>query len=257
MLVDEVMSIAREAGVMMTSAGDVLVSDKGSKDNHVTDVDVAVQEFLRRRLTELVTGSSFVGEEGDCADRSGDRYWIVDPIDGTTNFIRNLQMSVTAIALVEGDEVVLGVVYNPFTDEMYHAEKGKGAYRNGVAIHSSRRDIAHSLFATSWNAYDKRESRRSFNVTNRMFFICEDIRRTGSAAYEICKVAEGSIDLYFEPALQPWDHAAASVILTEAGGCITGIDGRPSVRRMDRVAAANCADSLTFLSMIINEEYSE
>jgi myo-inositol-1(or 4)-monophosphatase len=148
MLAEEVMSIAREAGRMMVSADRIEVKDKGSKENHVTNMDVAVQEFLRKRLTELLPGSSFVGEENDYADRTGEYYWVVDPIDGTTNYIRNLQISVTSIGLVHDGEPVLGVVYCPFTDEMYHAEKGKGAYRNGVPIHVSDRDVSHSVFAT-------------------------------------------------------------------------------------------------------------
>ena len=257
MLIDDVIGIAREAGKMMTQAENIEIKDKGSKDNHVTNMDVEVQKFLRERLLQLVPGSSFVGEEGDYADRSGDLYWIVDPIDGTTNYIRNLQISVTSIALANGDEPVLGVVYNPYTDEMFHAEKGNGAFRNGRRIHVSDRDVEHSIFATSWGAYDKTVSRHSFNISNRMFYICEDIRRMGAAAYELCKMAEGSIDLYFEPMLWPWDHAAASVVLTEAGGTIKGLAGSASLRKMDRVAAANSTDSLAFLSMVIDQEYSD
>lgn len=253
----DVMDIAREAGRMMTQADRIEVSDKGSKENHVTNMDVAVQEYLRKALTELLPGSSFVGEENDYADRSGEYYWVVDPIDGTTNYIRNLQISVTSIALIRGDEPVMGVVYNPFTDEMYHAEKGKGAFRNGKPIHVSDRDVGHSMFATSWCAYDKTESAHSFRISNRMFYICEDIRRMGAAAYELCKLAEGCIDLYFEPILWPWDHAAASVIVREAGGHITGMNGCASLEKKDRVAAANTADGLGFLSMVIKEEYED
>ena len=255
--IDDVMAIAREAGRMMKEADRLEVTDKGSKENHVTNMDVAVQEFLRKRLTELLPGSSFVGEEQDYADRSGEYYWVVDPIDGTTNYIRNLQIAVTSIALVRGNEPVMGVVYNPFTDEMYHAERGKGAFRNGKPIHVSDRDVSHSIFATSWCAYDKTRSRRSFNISNRMFFICEDIRRMGAAAYEMCKLAEGRIDLYFEPILWPWDHAAASVIIEEAGGHITGERGCARLDDTDRVAAANTKDNLTYLTMVIDDEYSK
>ena len=255
--IDSVMALARQAGRMMTEADRIEVKDKGSKENHVTNMDVAVQRFLREELVKLVPGSSFVGEEEDYADRSGEYFWVVDPIDGTTNYIRNLQISVTSIALVHGDEPVLGVVYNPFTDEMYHAEKGKGAYRNGRPIHVSDRDIAHSVFATSWCAYDKTQSAHSFNISNRMFYICEDIRRMGAAAYELCKLAEGCIDIYFEPILWPWDHAAASVIIKEAGGFIKGMRGPAKLNDTDRVMAANSQDSLTFLSMVIEQEYAD
>ncbi|MBO7205226.1 MAG: inositol monophosphatase, partial [Candidatus Methanomethylophilaceae archaeon] len=125
MLIDDVISIAREAGRMMVESKDILVQDKSSKDNHVTNMDVAVQEFLKERLLALLPGSAFIGEESDYEDVDSEYCWIVDPIDGTTNFIRHIPASVTSIGLTYNDEPVLGVVFNPYTDEMYHATKGE------------------------------------------------------------------------------------------------------------------------------------
>lgn len=128
---DGTIDIARRAGEIMLDSSDPEVMDKGTKDNHVTEIDLKVQQFLKKELLALLPGSTFVGEEEDDDDRSSDDYWIVDPIDGTTNFIRNLQMSVVSIALIHSGEPVMGVVYNPYTDEMFYALKGNGSFRNG------------------------------------------------------------------------------------------------------------------------------
>ena len=249
----QVCEIARRAGAMMRD-GFSKVSDKGSKDNHVTDADVAVQEFLRSSLSEILPEAKFVGEEGDFSEAKDGLRWIVDPIDGTTNFIRHLPLSVTSIALAES-ELLLGVVYNPFTDEMYCAEKGRGATLNGVPIHVSSRSLASSIYCTSWGAYDKRGSAPAFSISQRMYAECEDIRRLGSAAYELCKLAEGRVDIFFEPILYPWDHAAASVIVTEAGGTVTGADGPASLDGVGKVMAANTPDNLAHIRRLVVEEY--
>ncbi len=189
MLIDDVISIAREAGRMMAESKDILVQDKSSKHNHVTNMDVAVQEFLKGRLLALLPGSAFIGEESDYEDVDSEYCWIVDPIDGTTNFIRHIPASVTSIGLTYNDEPVLGVVFNPYTDEMYHATKGEGAYLNGRRIHVSDRRFENSIVCLSWGAYDKSGSRKAFAVSEELYAKCEDIRRTGAAAYELCKIA--------------------------------------------------------------------
>ena len=255
MLIDDVISVAREAGRMMSESKDVLVEDKGTKDNHVTNMDLAVQEFLRERLLALLPGSAFIGEESDYDDVSAEYCWIVDPIDGTTNFIRHIPMSVTSIGLTKNDVPVMGVVYNPYTDEMYHAEQGKGAYLNGRRIEVSDRGFENSIVCMSWGAYDKRESHKAFAVSEELYGICEDIRRTGAAAYELCKIAEGCVEMLFEPILYPWDHAAATAIIMEAGGCVAGISGKADLRHRDLVFAANSEENLDRLRSIVTEHY--
>lgn len=255
MLIDDVISVAREAGRMMADSKDILVEDKGSKDNHVTNMDVAVQEFLKGRLLELLPGSAFIGEESDYDDVAAEYCWIVDPIDGTTNFIRHIPASVTSIGLTHNDVPILGVVYNPYTDEMYHAEKGRGAYLNGRGIHVSDRQFENSLICLSWGAYDKSGSRKAFAVSEELYSRCEDIRRTGAAAYELCKIAEGSVEMLFEPILYPWDHAAATAIIMEAGGCVEGISGKADLRHRDLVFAANSRENLDILRDVVTKHY--
>ncbi len=255
MLIDDVISVARDAGRMMAGSTDILVEDKGSKDNHVTNMDVAVQEFLRERLLALLPGSAFIGEESDYDDVDSEYCWIVDPIDGTTNFIRHIPASVTSIGLTRNDVPVLGVVYNPYTDELYYAEQGGGAYLNGRRIHVSDRRFENSIVCLSWGAYDKSGSRKAFAVSEELFGICEDIRRTGAAAYELCKIAEGSVEMLFEPILYPWDHAAATAIILEAGGVVAGISGKADLRHRDLVFAANSEDNLDILRDIVTKHY--
>ena len=255
MLIDDVISIAREAGRMMSESKDISVEDKDSKDNHVTNMDVAVQEFLKERLTELLPDSAFIGEENDYEDTSSEYCWIVDPIDGTTNFIRHIPLSVTSIGLTHKDIPVMGVVYNPYTDEMYYAEKGKGAYLNGKRIHVSDRSMENSIICLSWGAYDKRESHKAFAVSEELYNECEDIRRTGAAAYELCKIAEGCVEMLFEPILYPWDHAAATAILSEAGGVLSGVSGKANLRKRDSVIAANSEINLNRLCNVVKRHY--
>jgi myo-inositol-1(or 4)-monophosphatase len=255
MLINDVISIAREAGRMMSESQDILVEDKGTKDNHVTNMDIAIQEFLKQKLTAALPESSFIGEESDYDDFIDGYCWIVDPIDGTTNFIRHIPVSVTSIGLVKDGVPVMGVVYNPYTDEMYHAEEGRGAYLNDVRIHVSERMFENSIVCLSWGAYDKQESHRAFALSEELYSLCEDIRRTGAAAYELCKIAEGCVEILFEPILYPWDHAAASVIITEAGGHITGISGKANLRHKDLVFAANSEENLDRMRCIIVKHY--
>ena len=254
-MIDDVISIAREAGRMMAESKDILVQDKSSKHNHVTNMDVAVQEFLKGRLLALLPGSAFIGEESDYEDVDSEYCWIVDPIDGTTNFIRHIPASVTSIGLTYNDEPVLGVVFNPYTDEMYHATKGEGAYLNGRRIHVSDRRFENSIVCLSWGAYDKSGSRKAFAVSEELYAKCEDIRRTGAAAYELCKIAEGSVEMLFEPILYPWDHAAATTIINEAGGCVEGISGKADLRHRDIVFAANSRENLDILRGTVKRHY--
>ena len=253
-LIDDVRSAALEAGELMRR-GFTGVRDKGTKDNHVTDADVAVQELLRGRLAGILPEAAFVGEEGDFSEAKEGLRWIVDPIDGTTNFIRGLPLSVTSIALAEGDAILLGVVYNPFTGEMYSAEKGKGAFLGDHPIRVSDRPLESSIYCTSWGAYDKRGSAPAFRVAERMYAECEDIRRLGSAAYEMCKLAEGRVDVFFEPIIYPWDHAAASVIVAEAGGLVSSLDGPASLDRMGKVFAANSSANMEHIRRLVREEF--
>lgn len=202
------------------------VTVKGVAD-YVTNVDFAVQEFLKRELEQAFPAISMVAEEKENRNLSQDgTYWILDPIDGTTNLIHHFGMSAVALGLYEQGEITFGVVYNPFHEEMFYASKGQGAYLNGERIRVSKTvDMKDAVIAFGSSPYEKDRAKEIFPLFYRIFMNCSDFRRTGSAALDLCYIACGRQQGYLEQNLKPWDYAAGSLILQEAGGVVKGWDG--------------------------------
>ena len=252
-------AVVRRSGQLILSTEGFTVEDKGTRENLVTSMDVENERFLRSELTSLIPDSVFIGEEGERGSIPEKGYaWIVDPIDGTTNFSRSIPEIGISVALIRDGEPYIGVVYNPFTDILYSAEKGKGATKNGKPIHVSDRDMKDCLMCTAWCAYDKTLAPPSFRVSERMHPICNDIRRIGTAAIELCMVAEGAADLYFEIRLMPWDHAAGLICIEEAGGVYCGLHGNDvSYTMAGPVIATNRPDNLDIMKRVIEEEFPE
>ncbi len=202
------------------------IYEKGASD-FVTRADTSIQSFLCERLAKLCPDCHFMGEEGDDHDVDPSvPTFVLDPIDGTTNFIHDLKLSAVSLALTFGGETLKAVVYNPFTDEMFYAEKGGGAYLNGRPIHvSSTSELSHALVAIGTSPYEKDISEKYFETYRQLFLRGVDIRRLGSAALDACYVAAGRFDCYFESSLSPWDFAATLLIVAEAGGTLTDCDG--------------------------------
>lgn len=193
------------------------IEQKDTVSNIVTSADKAIEERLRKSLFEILPNAEFIGEESGTYD--GENYQIVvDPIDGTSNFARGLNASAISVGITKNKEGYIGVVYNPFTDELYWAQKGKGAFLNGNPIHVSQRDFAHSLYYTALSLYRKEYAESCINILREVYSNCDDFRREGSAALELCRLASGKGELYFEMRVFPWDCCAAEVILKEAGG---------------------------------------
>ena len=228
-LLERLKDIVRSAGTTVRSAQDAAmgIREKSSHVDLVTLYDPMVQEFLRSRLLTLLPEAGFLGEEDATHDIAGRRQlFIVDPIDGTTNLIHGYQMSAVSLAFYDGQAVVFGAVYNPFTEELFTAQRGRGAYCNGVPIQCTQtREIASCLVAIGTAPYYKEEAARNFERFQTVFLACQDIRRSGSAALDLCYVACGRIDAYFERHLKPWDYAAGQLLIQEAGGCVTGWQG--------------------------------
>ncbi len=229
---EELYTLLHRAGAMMLEAEDIrkTVSEKEGPANFVTTYDVAIQEMLRKELLLLLPGSHFVGEENEARDDVHHGYtWVVDPIDGTTNFIQGCRASAVSIALLKEGSPVVGAVYQPYTDELFYAEKGKGAFLNGIPIHVSSDGLSRSLICLGTAPYYDELRVRTFVLAIKLAEDGLDLRRSGSAVIDLCQVARGSAGLMFELQLSPWDHAAAGFILTEAGGKITQLDGSPVV----------------------------
>lgn len=230
-MVRQVIDIVREASRIMLGADGVetRTQAKGGKGNWVTEYDSRVQAFLKDRLLALLPGACFYGEEDeeDKADIHKGYAFIVDPIDGTANFTRGYRMSSISVALALDAVPVLGVVYNPYMDELFWAESGKGAYLNDRPIHVSDRTLEQSLVLFGTSPYDETLARRSFEIAYRYFSRAEDLRRSGSAAIDLCSLACGRADFYFELKLCPWDYAAGALIVKEAGGIVSDLSGKP------------------------------
>ena len=252
-LLQKVIGAAVEAGNIILSDAGFSVENKGTKENYVTSTDRKVEAFLKERLTSVLPGSAFLGEEGDESVGDAQLFWIVDPIDGTANYARGVPASVVSVALARDGEIVLGVVRNPYTDETFHALKGEGSFLNGRRLNVSSRARANCMVCTAWSCYNKSLSHYCFDVTQRLYAECEDVRRIGTAAYELCLLAKGAVDLYFEIRLAPWDYAAGSLIVSEAGGFCTSLDGPVELKRSCTVVGANSKENLGYVTGVVKD----
>ena len=222
--IEQLICIVRDASKYMITDG-FEIEQKGGCENIVTSSDLAVQNFLCEKLLEIMPESGFLCEEKDINDSRHEYTWIIDPIDGTANYSRGIDQCAICVGLKHDDEMEMGVVYIPRTNEMFHAEKGKGAYLNGKPIHVSNRPFGNAVLCTALPVYHKEYAEVCSKIIVEAFGKCNDIRRFGACAPELCYMAMGRCELYFEYLLSPWDYAAASLIVTEAGGVITSSDG--------------------------------
>lgn len=217
--------IVMEAGELMLSMSDAVVHQKAGHANFVTDADTAVQSFLTHKLHAMLPQAVFFAEEQE-NNQIGEEYtFIIDPIDGTTNFFRHHQCSAISVALMLHKEPLYGVIYNPYNKELYYAQKGKGAFLNGTPIHVSETDFPRGLVNMGTSPYYPELSDKTFRAARRLQRSCADLRRSGSAALDLCSVAAGRTDMFYEYLLSPWDYAAGSLIITEAGGKCGAFDG--------------------------------
>ena len=228
-MLNQIIEIVKKAGEIYRSAGDDLgICEKSSSVDLVTKYDKKIQDFLYTELKKVVPDAQLFGEEGDGNKELTDGYcFIIDPIDGTTNFIKGFQHSAISVGLAKDKELIIGVVADPDKNNLYYAEKGKGAYLNGKRINVSDCGLAESLVMFGTCPYEHELAHKTFELTEKVFNKALEVRRSGSAALDICFVASGKADLYYEMIIRPWDWAGASVILSEAGGVLSKIDSSP------------------------------
>lgn len=222
-MLNKIIDAVLKAGeIYKNASGDLGIEDKGSAVNLVTRYDKMIQDFLFAKLEKIVPGCKFLGEEGDDNKELTDGYcFIIDPIDGTTNFIKGFQHSAISVGLAKDREMIMGVVLDPDLNNVFYAEKGKGAFLNGKPIHTSDCSLDKSLVLFGTCPYEHELAHKTFELTEKIFYKAVEVRRAGSAALDICYVASGKADLYYEMILRPWDWAGASLILSEAGGKAT------------------------------------
>ena len=229
-MLEQIMDVVRRAGEMVLSAHDIAAGthEKTSAADLVTEYDLAVEAFLKEQLPPLCPGSIFYGEEeAENADPSRGWAFIVDPIDGTTNFVRGLRQSAISVALARDGQVEYAVVFDPYKNEMFSACRGGGAFLNGAPIRVSEKPLAEGIFGMGTAIYRREYLEPTMRVTEQLFRRACDFRRLGAAALDLCDVACGRVELFFEYSLCPWDFAAGSLIITEAGGHISTLQGGP------------------------------
>ena len=235
--------IARSAGKFMAEERKgfhvSMIESKGLHDL-VSYVDKESEKMIIDQLSKILPESGFIAEEGT-SSRHGERYnWVIDPLDGTTNYIQGVPIYAVSIGLLDGDELVVGVVYEVGLDECFYAWKEGGAYLNGEPITVSERDDIHdALLATgfpysNFDQLDEYLALLKWTMTN-----ARGVRRLGSAATDLAYVACGRFDAFWEYDLKPWDVAAGALIVREAGGVVTDFNGGNNYIFSGEIIASN------------------
>ena len=226
-MIDKIINIAKDCGLLLKEARALQVEQKNNDANNlVTEYDVKIQEILRQRLLQILPQASFLGEEGEQNFAPEGYCFVCDPIDGTTNFIKDLKHSAVSIALLKDGKPVLGVICNPYLDEVFWAEKGKGAFCNGEHLKTSSEPPHNSLIVFGTSPYNRELSSQTWRLAERSLEMALDVRRMGAAVLDLADVARGRFGLYWELILSPWDFAAGALMVEEAGGEILTIEGK-------------------------------
>ena len=228
-LIYKIENIVRKCGdeLLLANEKNMNIQTKGGIGNIVTEYDKNTQEVLRKELLNLMPQATFIGEEEDIHDSILDKGYtfIVDPIDGTTNFARGLSLSAISVGLLKDGKPYMGICYNPYQKEMFMAQKGKGAFLNNQPIKVSDREIQNGLVILGSGFYYDELRNKTLNTICDFIKVANDFRRLGSAVIDLCSIASGRAEVFFELRLQPWDFAAGLLIVEEAGGKVTTIEG--------------------------------
>jgi len=245
-MIESIKLIVKAAGEIMLNAHNIQsgIESKEGRANFVTKYDVEVQNFLFAELLKLYPYATFIGEEEDQkGNEPGEYCFIIDPIDGTSNFIFDYKHSAISVGLLHDGQIIAGVVYNPYLKELFSAEKGTGSFLNGQPLKLKNLQLNEGIVGFGTCPYDRDKADVTFLIARKLYDKALDLRRSGSAALDICYVAANRFVLYFELSLSPWDYAAANLILTEAGGCISTMDRKelPLTKGCSVIAATPAA----------------
>lgn len=244
--------LAREAGAVLTSYfGKVAVEYKGEVDL-VTEADRSSERLVVGRIRKEFPRHDLIGEEGSRVETGSDFRWYIDPLDGTTNFAHGYPVFCVSIALEHKGERVAGVIYDPCRDELFAAEKGSGSRLNGKPIQVSKiKRLAESLVSTGFPSH-KRHKNPNIHFYHQITLRSHGVRRAGSAALDLCCVACGRYDGFWEFNLNSWDTAAGVLLVAEAGGRITDFTGGPFDISSKEVLASNSLIHDEFLAEFKN-----
>ena len=235
---------ARAAGSVilryMNRLGDVAVVEKQRMD-FASEVDKQAESEIVRELRRAHPDHAILGEEGGAVGKKGARFtWVIDPLDGTHNYLRGIPHFAVSIAQLDRGEPQHGVIYDPLRDELYTASRGDGAFLNDRRIRIGKREgLDGALLATGFPYRERAHLDAQLGMTRELLKKAEDIRRTGSAALDLAWTANGRLDGYFETGLKPWDMAAGCLIVREAGGRYCDFAGRDGIPASGNLLAGN------------------
>lgn len=235
---------AREAGGLLRSmlGTDLDVRSKGGRTDLVTDADTKSESLIRSIVGGEFPDDAFIGEETGSHGVSRSTRWIVDPLDGTTNYAHGYRCFCVSIAFERDGVVELGCVYDPMADELFEAERDAGATLNGAPIHVSRcADLHAAMLVTGFPAHRVDAPLSNLYPFADFLTITRAVRRDGSAALDLCYIACGRFDGFWEPGLHAWDIAAGALVVAEAGGRVSGYRGEPLALDGGRLLASNGA----------------
>ena len=235
------LEIAREAGIFIKNRlTSIHTIDYKGEIDLVTEVDKISEDMITSKINTLFPDHDILSEEFTHIETGSDFRWIIDPLDGTTNYAHGFPFFCVSIALERLHTMVLGIVYDPMLDEIFVAEKGNGAFLNDREIHVSNTcGIIKSLLATGFPYDIREEGSNNLNYFNKMILKAQAVRRAGSAALELAYVAAGRFDGFWELKLHPWDIAAGWLLVEEAGGIVTDLGGNNYYLESPSILASN------------------
>lgn len=220
--------------------GTFTITNKEGVNNLVTEADFASEKAIIEVIRKHFPDHYILGEESGSMESTSNYKWIIDPVDGTVNFAHGIPLCCVSIAVEKDGVVILGAVYNPFMNEMFVAEKGKGATLNGNPIHVSKQDVfLKSCLVTGFPYVYKDQPNGPLEVFGKLIRQGIPVRRLGSAAIDLCWVAAGRFDGFYEHHLQAWDSAAGFLMVEEAGGKVTDFEGNPFSPYQPKILATN------------------
>lgn len=227
-ILEQIGKAEREAAALMMQAHDILAENKSDRRDVVTEYDRRVQALLIERLSAAVPDARFFCEENDRHDDlRAAHVFIIDPIDGTMNFVHGFHHSCISTAYMSSGELRVAAIYNPYADELFTAVKGEGAALNGRPVHAADTPLSENIVCCGTSPYNPELADKTFCLMKAAFLAGLDIRREGAAALDLCSVAAGRAGVYFELGLSLWDYAAGKLIVEEAGGVCLTLDGQP------------------------------
>lgn len=218
---------------------DLMTEAKGEND-FVTRIDKEAEEAIISKIRQSYPDHSFVGEEGGIVEGDDAYKWIIDPLDGTTNFIKGIPHFCVSIALMQKGKLDQAVVFDPIRGELFTASKGSGAQLNGFRSRASQaRDLSNTVLATAFPFKAKEQSADFIARFSNIFAECGDVRRGGAAALDLAYVAAGRYDGYWERGVKPWDIAAGELLVREAGGLVTDFEGGNDTMKKGEIIAGS------------------